>query len=290
MVKRCNGIMRNNTISCDFESSNIFRFNSVDAPDNEAASNGGSSEIPLKDKENHSEEHGTGSKESTEIPSGRRIVDIFPFFEAIQRLDAHSHSNTCNFSNMRFVKELKQGLNSTFTFVCDVCKYAGIIQSNPPSNLNQQLEINYASVLGAYAVGIGFYQTQEFLGTLDVPFMAVATFDKRQKLLQNDLRIHAQQLENEAMEKEKLMAVERKEVDVNGTPLLSGFVDGSFPKRSYRTHYDSLSGAACIIGIFLQLLELENVNLKHFSRTSYEENYLARREEQILSNLRHCER
>ncbi|KAG4076108.1 hypothetical protein HA402_011454 [Bradysia odoriphaga] len=230
----------------------------VDEPDNDVESIGWSSEVPLNNKENDSEEHATGSEESTEIPSGRRIVDIFQFFEAIQRLNAHSHSNTCNFSNMRFVKELKQGLNSTFTFVCDVCKYTGIIQSNPPSNLNQQLEINYASVLGAYAVGIGFYQTQEFLGTLDVPFMAVATFDKRQKLLQNDLRIHAQQLENEAMEKEKLVAVEKKEVDVNGTPLLSGFVDGSFPKRSYRTHYDSLSGTACIIGIFLQLLDMEN--------------------------------
>lgn len=217
------------------------------------------SEAPLNEIQNISEEDATGSEESTEIPSGRRIVDIFPFFEAIQQLNSHSRTNSCNFSNMRFVKELKQGLNSVFTFVCDVCQYTGNIKSNPHTDLNQQLEVNYASVLGAYAVGIGFYQSQEFLGTLDVPFMAVATFDKRQKRLQSDLQILAQKLEREAMEKEKLMAIERNEVDRNGTPLLAGFVDGSFPKRSYRTHYDSLSGAACIIGIFI-LLRLKNVS------------------------------
>ncbi len=190
-------------------------------------------------------------EDSTEDPSGRRIVDIFPFFEAIQELNSHDQSNRCNFSNMRFVKEFKQGLNSIFTFTCDVCKYTGTIKSNPHSISNKPLEVNYAAVLGAYAIGIGFYQCQEFLGTLDVPFMAVATFDKRQKLLQKDLRKLAEQVENNAMEREKQIAVEKMEVDINGTPLLSTFADGSFPKRSYRTHYDSLSGTACLIGMNL---------------------------------------
>lgn len=193
-------------------------------------------------------ENEIGTEETTGVLSGRRIVDIFPFFEAIQKLSSHSRTNGCNFSNMRFVKEFKQGLNSIFTFTCDVCKYTGTIKSNLTSESNQQLEVNYASVLGAYAVGIGFYQSQEFLGTLDVPFMAVDTFDKRQKLLQKDLRELAEKLQKDAMEKEKEIAIEKKEVDVNGTPLLAGFIDGCFPKRSYRTHYDSLSGTACIIG------------------------------------------
>lgn len=147
---------------------------------------------------------------------------------------------------MRLVKEFKQGLKSIFTFTCDKCGYTGNIRSNPDSN--KQLEVNYASVLGAYAIGIGYYQSQEFFGTLDIPFMASGTFDRRQKIVQNDLRELADQLKKEAMTKEKQIAVEKGEVDVNGTPLIAGFVDGSYPKRSYRTHYDSLSGTACMIG------------------------------------------
>lgn len=147
---------------------------------------------------------------------------------------------------MRLVKEFKQGLKSIFTFTCDKCGYSGNIRSNPDSN--KQLEVNYASVLGAYAVGIGYYQSQEFFGTLDIPFMACGTYDRRQKIVQNHLRELADQLKKEAMAKEKQIAVEKREVDVNGTPLVAGFADGSFPKRSYRTHYDSLSGTACMIG------------------------------------------
>lgn len=206
----------------------------------------GNKEIYSEEDLLQDEMDGPEESETTEIPSGRRIVDIFSFFETIQRLNSHSQNNNCNFSNMRFVKEFRQGLNSIFTFSCEVCKYTGVIKSNPTSN--QQLEVNYSSALGAYAVGIDYYQCQEFFGTLDMPFMAVATYDKRQKLVQDDVRQLSENLKNEAMAKEKQIAVERGEVDVNGTPKIAGYADSCFPKRSYRTHYDSLSGTACIIG------------------------------------------
>lgn len=195
----------------------------------------------LNDKQSEAEE-----STKNEIPYGRRIVDILQFVEGVKRLNSHNTANNCNYSNMRLVREFRQGLNSIFTFCCDKCQWSGTIKSNP--NSNQQLEINYAAVLGAYAVGIGYYQSQEFLGTLDIPYMAAATYDNRQKLLQNDLREHSQQLKQEAMEKEKQIAIDCNDVDVNGTPLVSAYADGSYPKRSYRTHYDSLSGTACLIG------------------------------------------
>lgn len=68
--------------------------------------------------------------------------------------------------------------------------------------------------------------------------MACGTYDRRQKALQNDLRDLSQQVKKEAMAKEKQIAVEKGEVDVNATPLISVFADGSYPKRSYRTHYE----------------------------------------------------
>lgn len=34
----------------------------------------------------------------------------------------------------------------------------------------------------------------------------------------------------------------------NGTPLITVICDGSWPKRSYRNNYNSLSGAAIIVG------------------------------------------
>lgn len=187
-------------------------------------------------------------QESTNV-SGRRLIDIVPFVESIQKLD--SHSNSCNFSNMRLVKEYKQGLNSILTFECTVCKYIADIKTNPQSN--HKLEVNYASVLASYAVVIGFYQSEEFFGALDVPFMAAGTYDNRQKRVQNDLHELATSVKRDAMNEEKRVASERKEVDVNGTPLIAAYVDGSYPKRSYRTHYDSLSGAACMIGDIIAL-------------------------------------
>lgn len=155
------------------------------------------------------------AERKSEAPGGgRRIVNLIPLFDAIRKIDLHNGENSCNFSTMSLTKEFRYGLNSIFTFTCDVCGYIGTIKSNPTSN--GQIEINYASALAAYAIGIGFYQSQEFLATLDIPFMAVSTFDKRQKLLQDDLRTVAQELENEAMTKEKEIAVEKKETDVNG--------------------------------------------------------------------------
>lgn len=90
-------------------------------------------------------EEDANDNEESENVVGRRVVDIVPFFEAVQRLNSHNRTNDCNFSDMRLVKEFKQGLKSIFTFTCDKCGYTGIIISNADSN--KQLEVG---------IGVGY--------------------------------------------------------------------------------------------------------------------------------------
>lgn len=52
----------------------------------------------------------------------------------------------------------------------------------------------------------------------------------------------------EAARKEADFAREHGHVDKNGTPCITVVADGCWSKRSYRTNYNALSGAAAIIG------------------------------------------
>ncbi|GFS76667.1 yqaJ domain-containing protein [Nephila pilipes] len=51
-----------------------------------------------------------------------------------------------------------------------------------------------------------------------------------------------------AATEEKHLAVQAGEVGGDGIPMLTVVVDGCWAKRSYRTNYSSLSGAAAIVG------------------------------------------
>lgn len=56
----------------------------------------------------------------------------------------------------------------------------------------------------------------------------------------------------DAVEEEISIARLRGEVDVDGIPLLTVVLDGVWSKRSYRTNYNALSGAAAIVGYYTQ--------------------------------------
>ncbi|KAB0790502.1 hypothetical protein PPYR_04741 [Photinus pyralis] len=51
-----------------------------------------------------------------------------------------------------------------------------------------------------------------------------------------------------AANEEKRLAVQDENLDKNGIPLITVVADGSWSKRSYHNNYNSLSGAAVIIG------------------------------------------
>lgn len=176
---------------------------------------------------------------------GRRIVDIAYLFAQMRDLNSHGITN-CNFSNMEFLNETKLGMKSIFHFRSTQCGIKKSIKSTEETN--HSLNINYALVLASYAIGIGCYQSEEFLANMEIPFMSTATYDKNQKILQEDLKECAKKEMQSAIEEEKLIAIRNNSVDINNTPLVTVKGDGCWNKRSYGANYSSKSGSATLIG------------------------------------------
>ncbi|KAF2904432.1 hypothetical protein ILUMI_01741 [Ignelater luminosus] len=84
-----------------------------------------------------------------------------------------------------------------------------------------------AAVIGCVSVGIGHIQLNEFCASLDMP-------EENKKLMK------------EAAAEEARLALERGDIDKNGTPVISVIVDGAWSKRSYRTNYNASSGVETI--------------------------------------------
>lgn len=59
-------------------------------------------------------------------------------------------------------EELKQGFNSSFKFMCSKCS---VIVTLKTSKENEFMNLNYAAVVAAFAIGIGQSQLEEFTGT-----------------------------------------------------------------------------------------------------------------------------
>lgn len=189
--------------------------------------------------------------ETTHILKGRRIVDIGYLFEQIQAFNLHSSINgVCNFSSMECFKEVRQGLKSNFFFKCKICGFEKFIASDRSGSENEMLDLNYASTLASYAIGTGFFQTEEFFANLEIPFMSSSAYDKQQKIVQHDVKIYSEITEKEALEEEKQIAISHNEVDVNNTPLLKVKIDGSWSKRSFFKSFSASSGCACIVGLY----------------------------------------
>lgn len=94
---------------------------------------------------------------------------------------------------------------------------------------------------------MGFSNLEEFVSVLNIPPMTFKTYDKKHAEVSDAWEKCAQDEMMRAVEVEKQLAIERGDVDVEGVPLLSVIVDGTWSKRSYRTNYSSLSGAVSIL-------------------------------------------
>ncbi|KAJ8897498.1 hypothetical protein PR048_002845 [Dryococelus australis] len=66
-----------------------------------------------------------------------------------------------------------------------------------------------------------------------------------------------------AAEKGAKLAVEHGEIDKNGVPILTVVADSSWPKRSFRNNYSSLSG---VVSFLLDISMLRIQRLKHFAQ------------------------
>ncbi|GFS61371.1 yqaJ domain-containing protein [Nephila pilipes] len=177
--------------------------------------------------------------------SGRRIVNISHFINCIQNLNNHGPLQ-CSFSNMKIMSEVRKGLNSGIKMKCEMCHFQETLWAEDPEC--KKMPVNTAAVSGIMKIGGGVANLEEFLSTLDIPPLSSNTYQKEhdniatawEKVAENEMYCAAME--------EKHLAVQAGEVGGDGIPMLTVVVDGCWAKRSYRTNYSSLSGAAAIVG------------------------------------------
>lgn len=147
---------------------------------------------------------------------------------------------------MECINESKNGLFSTFDFKCSGCDYH---QSVLSSDKNKPVDVNNAAVLGITSVGLGSYHLNEICTNLELPCLSEYMYTVRDKKQQKDWWQIAQTEALAALHEEIRLAKLNGDVDSAGNALIVIVCDGSWPKRSYRTNFSSLSGCAVIIGL-----------------------------------------
>ncbi|XP_050532483.1 uncharacterized protein LOC126900652 [Daktulosphaira vitifoliae] len=168
-------------------------------------------------------------------------------FSQIQNSGDHVADLGCNFMNVEFLNESTKGFTSSWTFRCKMCNSKITIMSEKHNNSGIIL-LNKAAVNATVAAGIGFTQLSELTAAMDILCMSPSTYCKYNNLLSKDVKDSCWDAMSLAGIEEKRLAFELGDVDVDGTPMCPVIADGQWSKRSYKTKYDALSGAATIIG------------------------------------------
>lgn len=182
------------------------------------------------------------------VCTGRRIVNINKLFEQIKQLDNHSAFG-CSFKDMALLAETRQGLKSSYIFKCKMCNLSRTIWSEITES--SEMDINTSAVSGTIATGGGHSQLEGIMSAMNIPPMSDKTFRRYESEISKGWMETADEEMRKAAEEEARLAVERGDVDKDGTPLITVVADGSWCKRSYRTNYSSLSG---VVSLFLHIL------------------------------------
>lgn len=153
----------------------------------------------------------------------------------------------CNFQNIRFLKEVRNGFSSVFSVECELCKFQSKIYTCDENN-PEMMNINFSAVAGIMGIGSGYSHLNEVFTALDVPCMRAETYKKTQAEVSFSIKNNTLEKMKEAAEEEKKIAIENGDVGKDGKPEITVVCDGTWAKRSYKTNYNSLSGAAAIIG------------------------------------------
>lgn len=190
---------------------------------------------------------------------GRRVVDIDFFINQLKVISDHGQQFGCNLKNLIVKKERKMGLLSNITFFCNMCNITLVVDTID----SKKKDINYDSVLGTNIIGTGFLGVQELFAVMDIPTMSRTTYKDKQKKVGSDIMMISKKSMFDAVEEEKRIAIENGEVDRDGIPLITVIADGVWNKRSYRTNFSSLSGAAVIVGFYTQKVIFMNVRNKY---------------------------
>lgn len=149
----------------------------------------------------------------------------------------------CNMQVMHIVEEKIQGFVSKFKLKCSMCN--GIFDI---STSEDELQLNKDAVLGIMAAGLGYAALSQISASLELPCISQKSYLKTEDRLSGSWEKISVQSMEEAARQEREMATAVGDVDPNGVPMITVVADGSWAKRSYRSNYNSLSGAAAIIG------------------------------------------
>lgn len=174
---------------------------------------------------------------------GRRIVDVQHFIDSLIMISNHAPQFGCSLQNLKIIKETKRGLASKITFKCNMCMAIETIKT-----VSDYEDVNNSAVLGITNVGSGYTHLAELHSTLNIPTFSSRTFDKIQENIADLWEETAMEEMAKAAEEEKELAIECGDVTADGTPLVTVVCDGVWAKRSYRSNYNSMSGAAAIVG------------------------------------------
>lgn len=176
--------------------------------------------------------------------SGRRIVHFQHIFEEIVSFN-HKEIFNCRNEHLKIDKELRHGLESTFTIKCSCCLE---IKKVFTDKNHAVMDINKAAVLGTISTGGGYAQLQECFGYCDIPVMGSHFFSKVQNELAENIHELAWEVIEVAGKQEKQKAIEKGHIDSDGVPYITVIADGAWSKRSYKVNYDAASG---VVSIFL---------------------------------------
>ncbi|KAJ8894211.1 hypothetical protein PR048_006821 [Dryococelus australis] len=133
---------------------------------------------------------------------------------------------------MEFKKEIRIGLHCKWTFKCDTCHREFCLE-------NEEADtdvLNNAGTWAALTSGTGVSQSENMLGTLDVPAMNRKTFSKNESFVE---KVEKKNLFPAAGKEGRLLAEEKGNVDSDGVPFTTVIVDGGWSKWSYGHNYNA---------------------------------------------------
>lgn len=166
--------------------------------------------------------------------SGNRFVDLSHVLQWAFKLERHR--SQCGGSSIVFVDELKNGFNSMFTFQCSMCEKEFRYCNEKDEKLNK------AFVWGTLTAGSYYTQAAHITNLMDIPTISAHKFRDTEKLLGDVWKDHLSEEIQKNGEREKAIAIEKNQLDENGIPYATVYVDGGWPKRSYGHDYSSPSG------------------------------------------------
>ncbi|XP_074106296.1 uncharacterized protein LOC141532037 [Cotesia typhae] len=146
-----------------------------------------------------------------------------------------------------YVGSVLYGLQSVLFFECNGCEYRFEVQSEPDKS--DELPTNQGILLGCFGSGIGFYQLEGLLASVNLPCYDYKSYHEMEIMMGLHVqRTAIQSMANAGAEAESRARLEGRITAVGNMAHTTVVVDGSWGKRSYKTgSFDSPSGLGVVI-------------------------------------------